>query len=118
MDADGDPIPGAVISRLGRAYAITGSDGTFAFDHAYGTFDFDVLLGTKVLGTLEDVTVTAGAVTGLADVHVTSPAGTDYMPLVILLAAIVGVLAGYILIGMLRGRTPPEKSEGSGEGEE
>ena len=118
VDANGHPIPGAVISRLGRAYAITGSDGTFAFDHAYGTFDFDVLVGTKALGTLPGVAITAGAVTGLGDVHVTSPAGTDYMPLVILLAAIVGVLAGYILIGMLRGRTPPEKPEGSGEGEE
>ena len=108
VDDRGNPVSGALITRLGRTYATTGSDGTFRFDHAYGTFDFDLLVGDQVLGALPDVGITSGSATVLGDVRVSPPGAADYGLVVAFLAIVVAALVTYIFVSRRRDRSPPK----------
>ncbi len=114
LDESGTPVAGAVLMRLGRVYGVSDSDGRFAFDHAYGTFSFEVLIGTRSLGTLTGVVIVAGEETALGDVTVSPQVEPDYVPWLLALLAIV--VAAVVVAWALLRRPRQEPPEGEEEG--
>jgi hypothetical protein len=117
VDDDGNPVPGIAIRRGGLNLAVSNSDGTFAFDYASGTYDFDLVEGADHVGEIKTAVIEGGQTTDVGDIAVSAPSELDLTwPLVAIILVLVALLAVLAMRGSRKGAIEDSEEPESEEG--
>jgi hypothetical protein len=90
VDADGNAATGIVVRRGGLDLAITGTEGTFSFDYASGTYDFSLVKDGELVGTIKSLTIEGGLTADAGENEVSFSTPTDWsLPLLVIVIVLV-----------------------------
>ncbi len=105
-DSDDDTVSGVVVRRSGKDLAISGADGSYSFEYASGTYDFDLVKDGEHVGTVSGVSIVGGSTTNAGESVISFSEPIDWtLPLLV----VIIVLA--ILLVLLFVRSAGKKEE-------
>ncbi|MEE9489022.1 MAG: hypothetical protein V3V91_01125, partial [Thermoplasmata archaeon] len=97
--------------------AVSNADGTFMFDYATGTYDFDLVKGSDHVGEIDSALIEGSQTTDVGDIAISTPSELDLTwPLAIIILILVVVLLVLAIRGSRKEATEvgegPESEEG------
>jgi hypothetical protein len=107
-DSDDNTVSGVIVRRSGKDLAISGADGSYSFEYASGTHDFDLVKDGEHVGIVSGVTVVGGSTTNAGESIISFSEPFDWtLPLL----AVIIILMVLLVILFLRLGGKKEESE-------
>ncbi len=111
-DSDGDTVSGVIVRRGGKDLAISDAVGTYSFEYASGTYNFDLVKDGEHVGTVSGVAIVGGSITNAGESVISFTEPFDWtLPLL----AVIILLVILLVVLFMRSAGKKEESEGSTE---
>ena len=107
-DSDGNTVSGVIVRRSGKDLAISAADGSYSFEYASGTYDFDLVKDGEHVGTVSGVSIEGGYTTDAGESVISFSEPFDWtLPLL----AVIILLVVLLMVILLRLAGKKEESE-------